>query len=244
MKLIESYEIHEQLNKKIFDGEKLKPEVREKILDIVDEFIDNLWIKIDVLDIQLLGSNASYNYTDQSDMDIHIITNFELLNVPEEVANALYNLEKSNFNDKYDITIKGIPVELYVEDVNSGAVSNGVYSVVNDNWIKFPKKIINVPKYDLDKQISIWENKINNVVNNGTIDDIKNVINILYMIRKNSITVDGEFGKGNVLFKELRNKGLLDSLKNKVRKITSNTLSLESVQNLTLSEMLRTELEN
>jgi len=64
MKLIESYEIHEQLNKKIFDGEKLKPEVREKILDIVDEFIDNLWIKIDVLDIQLLGSNASYNYTD------------------------------------------------------------------------------------------------------------------------------------------------------------------------------------
>lgn len=177
-------------------------------------------------------------------MDIHIITNFELLNVPEEVANALYNLEKSNFNDKYDITIKGIPVELYVEDVNSGAVSNGVYSVVNDNWIKFPKKIINVPKYDLDKQISIWENKINNVVNNGTIDDIKNVINILYMIRKNSITVDGEFGKGNVLFKELRNKGLLDSLKNKVRKITSNTLSLESVQNLTLSEMLRTELEN
>jgi len=177
-------------------------------------------------------------------MDIHIITNFELLNVPEEVANALYNLEKSNFNDKYDITIKGIPVELYVEDVNSGAVSNGVYSVVNDNWIKFPKKIINVPKYDLDKQISIWENKINNVVNNGTIDDIKNVINILYMIRKNSIAVDGEFGKGNVLFKELRNKGLLDSLKNKVREITSNTLSLESVQNLTLSEMLRTELEN
>lgn len=177
-------------------------------------------------------------------MDIHIITNFELLNVPDEIANALYNLEKSNFNDKYDITIKGIPVELYVEDVNSSAISNGVYSVLNDNWVKFPNKINNIPKYDLSKQTSIWENKINDAINNGTIDDIKNIINNLYMIRKNSIAIDGEFGKGNALFKEIRNKGLLDLLKNKVKEFTSKTLSLESIQNLTLSEMLNSDLDN
>lgn len=106
MNLQESFELHNELNPKLFQDDKLKPEIRQRILDIVDEFLDSLRIKIDVLDIQLLGSNASYNYTDYSDMDIHIITNFEMLDASQEIVNALFNLEKTNFNRNYDIFIK------------------------------------------------------------------------------------------------------------------------------------------
>lgn len=233
--LKESFEVHNELNPKLFQDEKLKPEIREKILEVVDTFVDNLWIKPDILDVQLLGSNASYNYTNYSDLDIHIITNFELLDASPEIVNALYNLEKTNFNKNYDVTIKGIPVELYVEDVQSGAVSNGVYSVQEDEWVKFPKRIDNLPQFDLERQTLIWKNKINSALDSKDIDEIKDLINRLYMIRKNSIAIDGEYGKGNAFFKEIRNLGLLDAMKEKVKEIKSDELSLES---LTLSEML------
>ena len=224
-----SIEIHDQLNQKLFDGEKLKPEIREKILEIVDEFLDNLWVKIEPLDIQLLGSNASYNYTEFSDLDIHIITNFEFLNASQEILNALYNLEKTNFNKNHNITIKGIPVELYVEDVDSSAISNGIYSIKDDRWIKFPNKIIDVPQYDLSKQVERWKLVIENRLNDENKEELVDLVNRLYMIRKNSIAVDGEYGKGNQLFKEIRNLGLLDSIKDKIKEITSDELSLESL---------------
>lgn len=224
-----SIEIHDQLNQKLFDGEKLKPEIREKILEIVDEFLDNLWVKIEPLDIQLLGSNASYNYTEFSDLDIHIITNFEFLDASQEILNALYNLEKTNFNKNHNITIKGIPVELYVEDVDSSAISNGIYSVKDDKWIKFPNKIVDVPQYDLSKQVERWKLIIENRLNDENKEELVDLVNRLYMIRKNSIAVDGEYGKGNQLFKEIRNLGLLDSIKDKIKEITSDELSLESL---------------
>lgn len=225
----ESFELHKQLNQKIFDGDTLKSDVREKILEVVDEFVDNLWIRIDPLDIYLLGSNASYTYTDKSDLDIHLIVNFDTLEASNDILNALYNLEKASFNKNYDIKIKGIPVELYVEDVNSNAVSNGVYSVLNNKWIKYPNEITDMPQYEIDSQLNKWSSRINRALEKGSKEDIKQIIDALYMIRKNSILVDGEFGKGNYLFKEIRNLGLLDAMKDKLKELTSDELSLESL---------------
>ena len=47
-------------------------------------------------------------------------------------------------------------------------------------------------------------------------------------MRKNSIAVDGEYGKGNLIFKEIRNDGLLTQIKDKVKELTSRELSLEN----------------
>ena len=232
-------EIHDILNPKLFSGDKLKPEVREKINDIVDAFIDSLTIKPDVLDVELVGSNASYNYTKYSDLDVHIVTNFELLSNDVVLLQALYNAEKSSFNKNHDIFIKGLNVELYVEDVNAGTASNGVYSVLNDEWIKFPRKLTDVPEYDLSKQVSIWQDKIQKALANGSFEDLKRVVNTLYMIRKNSIAIDGEYGKGNQLFKEIRNLGLLDALKQRTNEVLSQQLSMESLsENYTLGQLI------
>jgi len=48
-------------------------------------------------------------------------------------------------------------------------------------------------------------------------------------MRKNSIAVDGEWSKGNQIFKELRNLGLIQQLKDLQKEFTSNMLSLESL---------------
>ena len=107
------------LNDKIFgEDNQLKPEVKEKLLEIAQRFIDNLkedGIEIKADDIQIVGSNASYNYTDQSDIDLHIIADLSIYKDNEDLAEKLYDAYRRLFNDKYDPTIYGHEVEVYVE---------------------------------------------------------------------------------------------------------------------------------
>ena len=56
------------------------------------------------------------------------------------------------------------------------------------------------------------------------------MIDMLYLIRKNSIAADGEYGKGNQLFKEIRSVGLLKKLKDAYSDAVSKELSLEKMK--------------
>ena len=115
----EDIEKHDELNPKLWDeSSNLKPEVREKILEIAKEFTDGLkedGIKFDLKDIRLVGSNCSYNYTDKSDLDVHLIMDTDSLECPDDLYPLLYSAYRSLFNGKLDIDFYGIPVELYVE---------------------------------------------------------------------------------------------------------------------------------
>lgn len=115
----EDIEKHDALNPKLWDENgNLKPEVREKILEIAKEFTDGLkedGIKFDLKDIRLVGSNCSYNYTDKSDLDVHLIMDTDSLECPDDLYPLLYSAYRSLFNGKLDIDFYGIPVELYVE---------------------------------------------------------------------------------------------------------------------------------
>ena len=231
--LVEAFEVHKELNPKIWDSNNnLLPDVRDKILEIVEEFKANVkdmtGMDIKPVDIHLLGSNASYNYTDKSDLDVHLVVNFELIDANEDLVQALFNLQKSEFNDAYDISIHGIDVELYVEDIKANTVSNGIYSLTTDSWIKEPEPITEVPEIDIEDDLDEWKNKINDILDSGDILKISDAIDGLYLIRKNSLATDGEYGFGNQLFKEIRNLGLLDELKENYMKLKSKELSLEN----------------
>ena len=116
--LEEDIEKHEELNPLLFEDDELKPEIKEAIEKIVNQFVEDLktdGVKIDVKDVILVGSNVSYNYTKDSDLDIHIIVDKDKLDCDPELYTLLYGAYRSLFNKNYDITIKGIPVEIYVE---------------------------------------------------------------------------------------------------------------------------------
>lgn len=219
--------MQKELNPKLWEDKKLKRDVREAIIDIVSEFMDNLIIPVEILDVRVVGSNASYNYTEHSDLDVHIISNLEIVGSPTEIVQALYNSERSNFNRTHNIKIKGVDVELYVEDVNSSVTSNGIYSVIDDIWIKEPQ-IIKERSVKIDKkELRDLVNSVKSVLADGDSDDIKDCINMLYLMRKDSIATDGEYGVGNLLFKEIRNRGLLSALKDKYNEMISDELTLE-----------------
>lgn len=226
---------HDKLNPILWENQQLKPDVKIKLIEIYEAFISKLKeneIPLEVIDVLLLGSNADYNYTDYSDIDLHIITDFDNIPLNDTLTQIFYNNEKSKFNEDYDITIKGLPVELYIEDVNTGNMTNGIYSILQDKWLKFPE--YNPPQeVDYSKLLDFYKNKISNAINSNSSEQIKEIINEIKMLRKVSLTDGGIYSKGNLVFKELRNDGSIDSLYDKMHELVSRELSLENKQNTT-----------
>lgn len=229
-------ELHDCLNIKIWDEENnLRPIVRDRLLQITKQYAEDSEVLNynDILDAEIVGSNASYNYTSQSDLDLHLVVNMENLSCDPALFQLACNAEKINFNKYYDIKVKGIDVELYVEDVKSCTASNGIYSVFKDEWIKFPAKI-EVPSFEDDAGyntlLSEYKTKAEALLEPDTsAEDIDNYINSLYTLRRSGIMTDGEFSQGNFIFKEIRNLGLLDALKDMLKDIRSKELSVESL---------------
>lgn len=225
--------MHNNLNPKIFNEyDHMIPEVRESLLEVSEEFsktvCENSGICLEPVDIVLVGSNASYNYTDSLDIDLHLVFNFDMIDgSPDSLIQSYYNAEKTNFNSNYNFRIKGLEVEVYVEDINSSAISNGIYSVLRDLWIKAPEKVDNTGSYNVE----VFDDFFNAVVSALSSEDlerVKSIINDLYLLRKDSLSVSGELGSGNLIFKEIRSLGLLDELKDKYFELVSKTISVES----------------
>lgn len=239
--LEEDIEKHEVLNPKLWnDDATLKAEVQEKIQTIIQYFLNQLQedgIKINIKDIILVGSNCSYNYTKDSDLDIHIITDTSSLKCPDNLYPLLYSAYRSLFNGKYNISFYGIPVEIYVEVEDSPRISNGCYSVLNQKWITEPVKA-DIPDIDMDEfytQFEEWENKYNNLLKGTTsraetIELINQLIEQIYELRKNGLAKDGEYGIDNLIFKEFRNRGYLDKLKELKNELIGQEFSLESLK--------------
>lgn len=234
---------HTELNPKLWTkNNELKPEVKDKILEIVDIFVATLAeneIEIKLQDVLLIGSNASFNYTDNSDLDIHLIADSTTLKCDPKLVDALYSAYRSIFNSKYDINFYNIPIELYVETELSKRISAGVYSVLQETWIKEPQEqeIPEIDKKAFNKVFKHWENKFKEIKkafkNEEFLDEshIISFIETIYSLRKEGLSSEGEFSILNLVFKELRNKGYLDELKEMKNVLISQRLSLEESLN-------------
>lgn len=217
-----------QLNPLLFEGNKLKSEIKDKILEIVDAFLEYAEVDIRVLDIRLVGSNAAYNYNEYSDLDVHIVTDLSEVSDPEQIARLYFDSVKSNFNKSYDIKIKGIDVELYVEDLQTSSMSNGIYSVVTDTWIKEPVESVTPTAEELADAERIADEILQSIENVGSIEALQDIVDRIYLMRKNSLSAHGETGAGNLAFKSLRNDGILDKVKDVLKNAKAKELSLES----------------
>lgn len=178
----EDIEKHDELNPKLFEGNNLKEDVKNALLDIVNAFVEDLKeneVDIKIKDAVIIGSNVSYNYTKDSDLDLHIIADTENSKYSEDLLTLLYSAYRSIFNKNYDITIKGIPCEVYVELDSVQANSNGIYSLYN-GWIKEPeqKDIPDIDKEEFDKLFKEWEDKYFNLLDGKV--DTKNSLNENY----------------------------------------------------------------
>lgn len=123
-------------------------------------------------------------------------------------------------------------MEKQVKRINK-VKSNGIYSVLNDEWIKKPTRedIPDIDKSAFDKEFKQWKSTFDALTSNAEISSKKIAwfIEKLYNLRKESIAEEGEYGLGNLIFKEFRNRGYLDQLKELKNKLRSKELSLEQL---------------
>jgi hypothetical protein len=218
---------HNELNAKAWDNGQLRPEVRQRLLQIATIFIDYLDIpNFDALDIVLTGSIANYNYTRFSDFDLHVVTRYSDLRC-DDLAEAFYRAKKEVWNNQHDIMIRGHEVELYVEDVEQPPVSGGVYSVVNDRWIKKPS--YNPPRID-DRAVNDKANdliqRITKAIASDDTADIERLRAKIRNMRRSGLDTAGEFGVENLAFKIVRNLGYLEKLSTAYTRQQDRDLSL------------------
>ena len=156
------------LNEKIWDldTDDMLPEVKEKLQEIAFAFIEFIDIPEEaILDMVVTGSSASYNYNKYSDLDLHIIVDYDKIHKDCPLVEGYLGALKNTFNKEHEIYIHDIPVELYAEKKDQGTVHNGLYSL-NTGWIDKPKKI---PPTNNDAAVEANYQEIKDMIDN--IDD-------------------------------------------------------------------------
>ena len=218
-------EKHSELNPKFWEKDELKPEVKAKLFEIADKFEEYLEqdeIKLKIEDILFLGSNAAYNYTSKSDIDLHLVADLSIYKDREDLAEKLYLAYKSLWNNKYDPTIYGHEVEVYIEPEETTHKSSGVYSLYN-GWLETPDPDDVPEEVDISAQVKEYTEKANQC---KTIEQIDNFIDDLYKLRQSSLIDGGEFSEGNLIFKALRDKDVLQKLKDLKVELENKEMSL------------------
>lgn len=214
---IKSHLPHEELSVKLWKEEKLKPVVRDQMLEIADKFIEYLGIDIDVIDITMTGSYANYNYTKYSDIDLHIILDPKSINKDIDLVEEFLKAKRQFWNDRHDIRVQNIEVELYAQDVNEEHASTGVYSVKNDEWIEKPKKF----KTDFDQRFVLKkvkyfkkriEMEIDEAKNNKDTSGLEILIKKIRDMRQSGLEKSGEMADENIIYKVLRADGEIQKL--------------------------------
>ena len=218
---------HDQLNPLLWDNRELKLEVRYKLLDIARNFINFIGIQpLGLEDITISGSNASYGYTTGSDIDLHLI-----VSNPSQVHLQLFDAKKNQFNSEHNIKIHGIDVEVYVQPKNNPHHSLGIYSILDNQWITEPKHDRpSVDSKEVRAKARNYSSKINYALRTHDLDQVMNIWSDIKRLRQAGLESGGEYSIENLAFKHLRNKGKIGKLSKYIKKLKSERLSLEGIQ--------------
>jgi hypothetical protein len=213
---------HNTLNPSIWDGLALRHDVRHKLLEIAKHFLaylDQPNIKLE--DITISGSNASYGYSEFSDIDLHLVVK----DAAEQ--EALFSAKKNQYNSTYDITVKDIPVELYVQDSDQTHHSAGIYSVLRGQWIKKPSNTApSASPQEIKRKARNFSSRINTAIRSGSLQLAQDTMDELRRLRRAGLEAGGEHNVENLAFKLLRARGSIDKLRKYIDKLTSAELSL------------------
>ena len=211
-RLSDTVKYHNRLNRRLWgSNEHLLPDVRDKLLAIAEDFREFLGVdNLRVQDITLSGSNAAYNYTDRSDIDLHLI-----VDMPDDpVYQELFNAKKYQYNDEHNLTIGGADVELYVQPADQPHVSQGIYSVKDGKWIQVPRRRrAQVDDSCVRDKAADLDARIHAAVGSGNADAMLTLWNKIKAMRQIGLEQHGEFGCENITFKLLRDQGCIRLLK-------------------------------
>jgi len=216
-----TFEMQDTLQQKVWEGDtRVRPGVKGALMDIVDDFVENLELDAEIKDIIITGSLANYNWSKFSDIDLHILVDFKEVNENEELVRRFFNAVRSNWNKLHDIKVKGHEVELYVQDSEEPHVSTGVYSLLHDKWIVKPNRVKPaIDKATAKKKAANLEREVDKVAAILYDGDHEQALEVatrlkekIKTMRQGGLERAGIFSPENLAFKMLRRSGAIEKL--------------------------------
>lgn len=219
--LITSFETQPVLNTGIWEGVEMRPEIRERLQEIAQEFINNLELTdTEIKDIILTGSLANYNWSEYSDLDVHIVLDFAEIGEDEDLVKKYFDAVRSNWNKVHDIRVKGHEVELYVQDDEEEHASTGIYSLLEDEWVVMPTR--EEPELDMGtvykkarhliRDIEKVEKYFRAGAHAEALSSGKKIKEKIKTMRRTGLQRAGIFSAENLAFKVLRRSGHMKKL--------------------------------
>lgn len=224
---LKSFEVQDELNPKFWINNKINSRVRLKLLDLADEFYDSLNIKwVKPKDIVLTGSIANYNWSRYSDVDVHILVDYDKVWKKKEFVQDYFDSKKALWAQEHDgLKIYGFPVEMYVEDANDNNPNSGIYSLNKNKWIVEPndfqdsslnERYIKEVSARIMTRIDEAEETLKNEDDNHKLEvlstKVKKLFDKLHRQRQESLDKHGEMGTYNIIWKVLRRTKYLDKM--------------------------------
>jgi len=223
------------LNSRIWAGESLKDEIKEKLLQIANDFFEKLALETtEIEDITITGSMANYNWTNLSDIDLHILVDMQKIDENTDLVKEFFNARSSIWNKIHQIKVKGHEVEIYVQDLSESHHSTGVFSLKNNDWLTKPeRKIVNIDEnavvekaISLIDQIERAEDMLNDENYAAAHEYSTKIREKIKKFRQSGLEIGGEFSNENISFKLLRKTGYLGVLRDVINRSYDKKMSL------------------
>ena len=217
-----SLKIKDSLNMNVWQSEdRVKHEVSSRLIQIALDFIDNLEVaQEDVVDITFTGSLANFNWTEYSDIDLHIMVDYRDIGDNDPMVRDFFSAKIADWNKTHQIIIKGHEVEIYVQDIHEPHISTGIYSLLEDQWLVKPNR--EKPRIDYKnveikaKALMDQIDRIEELFEKDNYEAAYNVAGLLRdkikKLRRCGIMEKGVFSTENLVFKALRNNEYIKKL--------------------------------
>jgi len=223
-------QLHKDLNPKFWQDGKLDAQVKDKLISLANYWAE--YAKIPqkyIKDLVFTGGNANYNYSPQSDVDLHLLVDKSKIDCEDLIDD--YILDKKNlWSSNHDVRIKGYPVEIFAQDYQQETPADqGVYSLTKDKWLVKPQKEkMDISSKAFKHKLNHFIELINYFINKNVkdLDAIQKLKDKLRLFRTAGLKGKGEYSFENLIFKELRNLGYIEKLDNYFNSVIDQKFSL------------------
>jgi hypothetical protein len=219
---LSGFTIKDELNPKVWDENKtLKPEVRKRLLKIANDYFDGLDLPdVDIIDVTFTGSLANYNWSKYSDVDLHIVIDYDEIEMDEDLREDFLTLHKNEWNDKHNIKVYGYEVEIYVQNEGEPHHSTGIYSVLKNEWDIEPEPVtFKIDKEGVKRKANMLMDMIEDVYSSmegnnqeQIIEKVDKLKDKISKMRSCGLEEGGEFSIENMAFKVIRRNGMMERL--------------------------------
>ncbi len=222
---------HNELNPTLWENNKLKADVKDKLLQIADVWSKFAKIPNEAIeDVLVVGGNANFNYTPYSDIDLHILVDKEKIADCPEILDEYLRDKKQLWAHSHDIKIFDHDVEIYAQDISETVPANqGSYSLVKDMWLNEPRQEeVNLEDPEIQTKVLDFIHKIESMISSNASDESFDKLKKKFKdMRSAGLKKSGEFSVENMVFKELRNLGYFDKVNDYIKSRQDESLSLK-----------------